>query len=202
MECPSLKSDKSVFWHGTPSGDLRGGSLGLHVGTYTAAKQALEARIGVPATGEWDGTREYGKTLIAGKKTLLRKDPRGSLLTGENSHPPENDYYPTGKALYGNSERIPLTVKPAIIPLKIIGSMSNWPSRPHTDAQANALMKRQLGMGNARNGYYYINEGEDSGSISAVVPNEKHLEVVNCFIKPQNSAGHWEVRGNKWVKVP
>lgn len=38
----------NTFWHGSPSGDLRGSKNGLHIGTYEAAKQALEARIGIP----------------------------------------------------------------------------------------------------------------------------------------------------------
>ena len=53
-----------VWYHGSVSGDLRGGRTGLHLGTYEAATQALEARIGVPAEGEWDGKREYGKTKL------------------------------------------------------------------------------------------------------------------------------------------
>jgi len=61
------KADPKVFWHGSPSGDLRGSAYGLHVGSFAAAEQALNARIGVPAEGSWDGTREYGKTLLAGK---------------------------------------------------------------------------------------------------------------------------------------
>lgn len=29
------------MWHGSPSGDLRGGHYGLHVGSYSAAKEVL-----------------------------------------------------------------------------------------------------------------------------------------------------------------
>ena len=35
-----------------------------------AAAQTLQAKIGVPAKGEWDVKHEYGKTLLAGKKTF------------------------------------------------------------------------------------------------------------------------------------
>jgi hypothetical protein len=75
-----LKKKSNVFWHGSPSGELKGTHLGIHVGTH------------------------------------------------------------------------------------------------ETDIQANALMIRQVKQGRAKRGYYYINEGEDVGSISAVVPNKDHLE--------------------------
>src|ERR1035437_9035982 len=91
-----LKKDPNIFWHGSPSGDMRGSEYGLHIGTHEAAKQALEARIGVKADGtDWNGTEEYGKTKLAGKKTLKKLDPKGNLETGHNSgnDVPENDYY-------------------------------------------------------------------------------------------------------------
>jgi len=51
--------DTNVYFHSSPNGDLRGSFYGLHIGSYEAAKEAIEARIGVPARGEWDGSREY-----------------------------------------------------------------------------------------------------------------------------------------------
>src|SRR5271157_5590442 len=55
------KSPPGEFWHGSPTGDLRGGISGLHLGSREAAETALRARIGWPADGTpWDGTREYG----------------------------------------------------------------------------------------------------------------------------------------------
>lgn len=163
-----------VFWHGSPSGDLRGSSNGLHVGTYEAAKQALEARIGIPAEGTWDGTREYGKTLLAGKQRIESINPYG--VTGYNCEAPNEDYYPTGRATYGDGTLIPLTVKPNIIPVRITGKMTNTPNNPHEDFKANGLMRGQISRGKAKSGYYYKNEGEDSGSISAVLPNGTHIE--------------------------
>jgi hypothetical protein len=60
----TAQTAEGVFWHGSPSGDLRGGKSGLHVGTKEAAKQALEARIGIPADGKgWSGDREYVPAL-------------------------------------------------------------------------------------------------------------------------------------------
>ena len=67
-----------IFYHGTP--DTISGTRGIHVGTKLAATQALEARIGVPAEGSWDGTREYGKTLLAGKKRLAEISRVGRFL--------------------------------------------------------------------------------------------------------------------------
>ena len=85
------KENDHIWWHGTVSGDLRGGKTGLHLGTKSAAEDALHARIGFPAEGEWDGTREYGKTLLAGRKTILARNPYG--LSGRNVSVPEEDYY-------------------------------------------------------------------------------------------------------------
>ena len=56
--------------------------------------------------------------------------------------------------------------------------MSNTPMKPHGDTRANSMMLRNLKMGNARVGYYYKNDGEDVGSISAVVPDGSFLSVV------------------------
>lgn len=174
------KSD--IWWHGSPSGDLRGGTSGLHLGTKEAALDALRARIGVPADGSmWDGTKEYGKTLLAGKKTLNRMGKY--LITGHNVGAPEEDYYPhqhpDGMPTVGNGVPVDPSWKPFLRPFKIVGPMTNTPFSPHGDSRANAMMKASLTKGNAKNGYYYKNDGEDSGSISAVVPNGSHVEPVD-----------------------
>jgi hypothetical protein len=167
------KSDGG-WWHGTPSGDLRGGRYGLHVGTRRAAEEALHARIGYPATGSWDGTREYGKTLLAGNKTL---QARGIFPTGYNSGMPEEDHYPViGNAVFGDSTPVLAHHKPNILPVQIVGPMSNSPHAPHDDFKANGYMAAQIKRGTAKRGYYYTNVGEDEGSVSAVVPNENHLK--------------------------
>lgn len=129
--------------------------------------------------GEWDGTREYGKTKLAGRKTLHKLDPRGYNLTGYNAQPPEEDYYPNGTATYGDGSKVPLDVKPAIFPVKIVGAMSNTETRPMEDAKANATMSSQLRRKTAKRGYFYKNVGEDADSISAVVPSSAHLVRVN-----------------------
>jgi len=56
--------------------------------------------------------------------------------------------------------------------------MTNTPNRPHTDTKANSMMIRNLKIGNAKSGYYYENEGEDTGSISAVVPDKSFLQIL------------------------
>jgi len=40
-----------IWYHGSPSGDLRGGISGLHLGTFKASKEALEAKIGIKSDG-------------------------------------------------------------------------------------------------------------------------------------------------------
>jgi hypothetical protein len=166
-----------VFYHGSPTGDLYPGGTGVHVGTRAAAKQALEARIGIPAVGEWDGTREYGQTLLAGRRTMQAK---GLFATGLNVDAPDEDYLPTpGKAKYGSGEPVTLHSKPNIFAVRVVGDMTNSPMTPHEDFKANGLMAGQLKKGTARRGYFYTNVGEDEGSISAVVPSVGHLRRVN-----------------------
>ena len=172
----------NIFYHGSTDKNLEG-KKGIHVGTYKAAKQALEARIGVPANGEWDGRKEYGKTLLAGKNGLKSREKSGEFCeTGFNcgNNVPEQDYYPTQRkerAEYSDKTKIPFNSRPIIFPVKIIGRMTNTPNNPHNDITANSLMLRNLKSGNAKSGYYYINDGEDYGSISAVVPDKTFLEV-------------------------
>ena len=175
-------TDTTVYYHGSISGDLRGGKTGLHLGTREAAKQALQARIGVPAEGEWDGTREYGKTLLMGmdkQKAFEKSHPHVYVTTGINCDAPKEDYYPKeGKLTYPDGSPVLMTEKPDIRPFVLNTEMSNTRSNPHKDFKANGYMKAQLKKGTATRGYYYINDGEDSGSISVVVPNGKHIKPV------------------------
>lgn len=173
-----LKSTKGVWWHGSPSGDMRGGSYGLHLGTYEAAKQALEARIGTPAEGEWDGTRKYGETLLAGKKRLAELDPNGYNETGFNVDAPEENYFASKMPNYGSGEAINPEHTPSIEPYSLNGKMTNSPQNPHEDSMANGYMRAALKRGNAKSGYYYKNVGEDAGSVSIVVPNSGHIEKI------------------------
>jgi hypothetical protein len=172
----SEKSD--IWWHGSPSGDLRGGTSGLHLGTKEAALDALRARIGVPADGSmWDGTKSYGSTLLAGKNTLNKMGKY--LITGHNVNAPDEDYYPHQHPRWfptvGAGVPVDPEWRPFLKPFKIVGPMTNSPYSPHGDGRANSMMKASLTKGNAKNGYYYTNDAEDSGSISAVVPNGSHV---------------------------
>jgi hypothetical protein len=175
-------SSNKIFYHGSTDKNMSGKN-GIHVGTKLAATQALEARIGVPAEGEWNGTREYGKTLLAGKNSLNNKPENKWKATGFNCGRdiPEDDYYPSERkerADYSDRTYIPFDCKPIVFPVKIIGNMTNTPNNPHSDEKANSLMLRNLKMGNAKSGYYYINIGEDDGSLSAVVPDKNFLEIL------------------------
>lgn len=161
-----LYHDSGVWYHGSPSGDLRGGVSGLHLGTFKAAKQALEARIGAPVEGEWDGTREYGKTLLCGKKSLKLK---GISISGFNCDIGDEDFYPTQSPK--DAQYLTMSMKPAIKKYKILCPTTNTISNPYPDFKANGYMQGLLKRGIAKNGFYYKNEGEDSGSISIVVPN-------------------------------
>lgn len=72
---------------------------------------------------------------------------------------------------------MPFDVKPTILKVKITGNMTNSIYRPHNDTRANGLIIRSINKGNAKSGFYYINDGEDSGSISAVVPDKSFLTI-------------------------
>lgn len=177
-----------AWYHGSPTG-FPGTNGPVHLGTEKAARQALEARIGVPADLQgWTGNREYGKTLLAGKNTL-GKIERGELpyynhypSSGYNMDAPDEDYYPKpGSAYFGDGKNggrgtdVAMSAKPAVRVYQIAGSMSNHPGAPYSDAKANGFAKAQKTRGYSKNGFYYKNDGEDSGSVSAVVPNRNHL---------------------------
>jgi len=174
----------NIYYHGTPDKNIQG-KKGIHIGTKLAATQALNARIGVPAQGEWGGTKEYGKTLLAGKKTLRKLEQSGDFCeTGYNcgSDVPEEDYYPTQRktrAKYSDGIPIPFDAKPIIMAVRIVGKMSNTPNNPTTDSRANSMILKYLKMNNAKSGYFYINDAEDEGSVSAVVPDFSFLQIVN-----------------------
>lgn len=180
-----IKDGCPLFYHGTTDKSLSGKN-GIHVGTKMAAIQALQAKIGVPAKGEWDGTREYGKTLLAGKKTLeklnfiLGYDPIMNFNATDDV--PEEDYYPAQRkkraSYFSTNKLIPLDSKPIVFQVLIIGEMSNTYDNPYSDAMANGMMGRNLKLGNAKKGYYYKNEWEDENSISAVVPDGSFLKIV------------------------
>jgi len=172
------KKDPNVFWHGSPSGSLVGATNGIHVGTYRAAEEALNARIGIPAAGYWDGTRAYGQTLLAGKKRM--KD-LGEYPTGFNVDAPEEDYFPgdaKSRAKYSGGQEVDFASRPVISPVKIVGEMSNHRGKPMADFKANGQMSAMKKRGIAKRGYFYTNDGEDAGSISAVVPSREHLEEM------------------------
>jgi hypothetical protein len=164
-----------VFYHGGTDKNLNG-KHGIHIGTYEACKQALNARIGVPLDGDWDGTKVYGKTLLRGKNTLS-----GSEATGYNCDKdvPDVAYYPSQRnelPKYSDGSYIDINCLPTIFPVVIVGKMSNSQYSPHSDTMANSLMYRSLKKGNAKSGFYYINDAEDEGSISAVVPDKSFLK--------------------------
>ena len=182
---------KYGWWHGSTDKNFSG-KRGIHIGTFKSATEALESRIGVPAEGSWDGTRIYKDTLLAGKKSLVRiAKERGysfdnALQTGYNAGSPkesvpENDYYPEERIerpVYSDGTEIDLNSKPIVFQVRIIGSMTNTPRTPHSDSKANSLIRRGLTSGNAKRGFYYINDSEDRGSISAVVPDGSFLRIV------------------------
>lgn len=161
-----------TWYHGSPLGEPGAGPV--HVGTAEAAKQALEARIGIPADGKgWSGDREYGKTLLAGTDTM---DKMGRYPTGFNCGAPKQDYYPKDR----NAQPIlsPGTPfnehsRPAVASYNIVGGMSNNPTHPTTDTRANAMQGRLKNQGT-----YYKNIGEDADSISAVLPSKSFLRRV------------------------
>ena len=170
-----------LWYHGSPLGEPGVGPI--HVGTRLAAAQALEARIGIPADGKgWNGDREYGKTLLAGDDTLSKlaaqKYNGGYPRSGYQARGvPKEDYYPQDRknerATMGSSKDgppVPFDARPAVRAYEIAGNMSNNTYHPTTDARANGMAGRLKNQGT-----YYKNIGEDSGSVSAVVPSKDFL---------------------------
>lgn len=176
-----LEYRDAEFYHGSTDKNMNG-KLGIHIGTKKAATEALESRIGVPADGEWDGSREYGKTLLMGMRRLRELEKSGMhKITGYNTNAPDDDYYPTDnpkKAKYSDGTVVPMNSKPIVFRVNIIGRMTNSPDNPHSDVTANSMIRRNLKSGNAKSGYFYKNDSEDAGSISAVVPDKSFLRSL------------------------
>ena len=57
--------------------------------------------------------------------------------------------------------------------------MSNTPNNPHSDSKANSMILRNMKLNNAKSGYFYTNDAEDEGSISAVLPDFSFLKLEN-----------------------
>lgn len=180
----SGSAPNGIYYHGSATGDLRGGPSGLHLGTHEAARQALSARIGHPLHGHWDGTRQYGQTKLMGKNSLRK---RGEHITGYNVDAPDHDYYPHEHkkglpvASYrgeGKDVKVEPHHTPRIRAYKITGPMTNSHQNPHGDSQANGLMRGLKRRGKPKRGFFYKNDGEDYGSISAVVPDASHIQEV------------------------
>jgi hypothetical protein len=180
MSRDEFAQQPGTMWHGSPAGTQGlnvGSHSGLHVGSQEAARQALNARIGTPAQGDWDGTREYGQThLVPGSRTGYGAQFHRNGW-GEEPRLPE-----PGRAKYSDQTPVPLDAKPDIFPVRIVGPMTNTPHNPHEDFRANGLMAGQLKRGTAKRGYYYTNIGEDEGSISAVVPGRNHVATHEDFV--------------------
>lgn len=170
---PKEINDTKVWYHGSPSGDLKGGVTGLHLGTFKAAKEALEARIGIKADGsEWDGTQEYGKTLLAGKQTLKRIN---HFPTGFNCDVSDEDFYPTKSPKH--TQYLKLDMRPAIKSYHIICPI--YSKKKYKDGYANQLMRRIVKSPEIpKFGFYYSNDGEDYGSTSVVVPNGNCVKEI------------------------
>jgi len=182
-----VESASLEFWHGSPSGEFKHQHFGIHVGSKEAARQALCARIGTKADGtDWDGTQEYGQTLLAGKRTLMVMDPRGHLCTGYGAGSrgaplPDEDFLPADwslKASYSDGSRVPLTVKPNLFRVQIVGPMFGTPQRPLDDVANTRMRKAMLKGSPPPHGFYYTNRGEDEGSLAAVVPSGEFLRVL------------------------
>lgn len=183
MTPDEFASRPGTLWHGSPAGKegLQTGShSGIHVGTQEAARQALNARIGTPQHGDWDGTREYGKT------PLVRGMGTGYAVRDRDDEP----RLPSGEARYSDGTKVPMTAKPDLFPVRIVGEMTNQPRSAHDDFKANGLMAGQIKRGTARRGYYYTNAAEDEGSVSAVVPNRAHLATHEDFVRHAVEYGH------------
>jgi len=162
--------DDNIFYHGTTNKSMVG-TNGIHLGSYKASKEALEARIGIPAIGEWDGTRKYGETLLKGTNNLGEYNNTGYNCGNDIS---DENYLPTDrkvKAKYSDGKEIPIDSYPIIFKVEIIGDMEE---EIISDEKANKLGNSPY----SHTGYYYKNIAEDEGSISAVVPNNKWLKIL------------------------
>ena len=165
------------LWHGSHSREMAG-KRGVHAGTKRAATQALEARIGIPAEGEWDGTRVYRDTLLASQRHI---EAMGKYVTGINCDAPQDeDYYPTKPPTFSDGSPMPMDSKPEVFRVRVVGKMRNQ-RKPYSDEKANSLARRLLAKGKFDRGFSYENEGEDTGSVSVVVPHAGFLRAESVI---------------------
>jgi len=178
-----------AYWHGSPNGEAGAkiAAYGIHVGTYEAAKQALEARVGKRPDGKpWDGTMSLREAGI--KEATYHepnKKPGGGWFDGPATRWEDRipgKVYNSRGPVFSDGSPVPIDSHPAMVPLRIVGPMTNTPSSPHSDWKANGYMVASLKRGNARRGFFYTNEGEDAGSISAVVPSRAHLQTYDEWL--------------------
>ncbi len=165
----------NAYWHGSPNGRVgeKLAAYGIHVGSFDAARDALNARIGKPADGsDWDGTKVYGETPLTGHYAYFSD---GRLVLPE-------PYLPFGQACYSDGTKVPLDSRPDIVAVRIIGRMVNSPLTPRDDEQANGRIAGELTRGHARSGYHYVNDSEDEGSLSAAVPSRAHLQTYEDYV--------------------
>lgn len=86
------------------------------------------------------------------------------------------------------------SVRPAIVPVWIVGPMTNEPlGNLRDDYWANGVMSSNLKRGRARRGMYYRNVSEDEGSVSAVVPNRSFLATHDDLVRlaPERDLAAW-----------
>ena len=87
---------------------------------------------------------------------------------------------------------------PKITPGRIVGKMSNNTFQPYRDEVANGMAGRLR-----HQGVYYKNIAEDSGSVSAVLPNREHFKTHEDFLVDARAAGKSiPKRALKGYKVP
>jgi hypothetical protein len=196
---PHKLGPHSVLWHGSPSDDMtQHGDEGLHVGTYHAAKHALTNVIGHRADGkDWDGTQEYGKTLLMGQDNLMANKLQRAFVQNDR---PMHDHYPAELRQYSGENGMLYsgsymddTWKPNLFPVKL-----TQPIHPHvfSDNTANTTMgdyayqKQEFQNGDGEDpgpgqGIAYINHTEDRGSLSVALPHHSHVERLDPASVPR-----------------
>jgi 2'-5' RNA ligase len=122
-------------------------------------------------------------------RTASRRSWLGARYNGVELLPPGKRPYTDAGVLAGpNAPSEPLEGM-KMVPVWIVGEMTNTPRDPRKDGAANARMTSLLKRGQARRGWFYENDSEDAGSVSAALPSRAHVRTHEDFVREAVQSG-------------
>lgn len=183
MTRDEFESLPGTFFHGHPTGnfnwDTTGRPQGFHVGTKQAATEAVVARVGTRgAPTTYSGGERSGPTFPGTVRPV--DDPNRPYTRSEYVAHPEH--------LRGGRIDAPMVNHPAY--LGSYGKGDDGDMNGSGDVLANGKVAEINSKGRTmRQGIYYKNVAEDTGSVSAVLPSRQSFKTHEDYIVEARSRG-------------